>query len=58
METDTPYLTPAPFRGKRNEPARIALVAERAAAELGVGIDEVARRTSANAARLFGLDLS
>ena len=55
LETDSPYLTPAPHRGQRNEPARVRLVCERAAHELGIAVDEVATRTTANARRLFGL---
>jgi TatD DNase family protein len=55
LETDSPYLTPVPHRGQRNEPARVALVAERAAVELKRPAGEVAAATTANAARLFGL---
>ena len=54
VETDAPFLTPAPHRGKPNEPAYVSLVAEAIAAVKGVPADEVARATSANAARLFG----
>ncbi len=56
VETDAPYLTPVPFRGKRNEPARVRLVAEKFAEIWSVSLDEAARITSENAARLFGLD--
>jgi TatD DNase family protein len=55
VETDCPYLTPEPFRGRRNEPAYVAYTA-RAIAELrGTSLDIVAQATSANACRLFGL---
>lgn len=55
VETDCPYLTPAPLRGQRNEPANLALVAERLAALRGLTLAEVAEATTANAIRLFGL---
>ncbi len=55
LETDGPFLAPVPFRGKRNEP-RLLLHTARKVAELkGMDADEVARVTSANAIRLFGL---
>lgn len=54
VETDSPYLAPAPHRGQRNEPALVVHVAERLAAILGLTPDEVARITTANARRLFG----
>jgi TatD DNase family protein len=56
VETDAPYLSPVPFRGKRNEPARVRLVAETVADVWGVDLSEAARVTSDNARRLFGLD--
>jgi TatD DNase family protein len=55
VETDCPYLAPEGFRGKRNEPARVVRVVEELARVRGEGIEEVARETSANAGRLFGL---
>jgi TatD DNase family protein len=55
LETDCPYLSPVPFRGKRNEPARVVHVAETVAEVLGRSIDEVARITTENAVRLFRL---
>lgn len=55
VETDSPYLTPVPFRGKPNEPARVALVGEAVAAARVEEVEAVAERTSANAQRLFGL---
>lgn len=53
LETDAPFLAPAPFRGKRNEPAYVRLVAERLADLKGISVDEVSRITTANALRLF-----
>lgn len=55
VETDSPYLSPHPFRGKPNEPARVSHTAARLAAVLGRTAEEVARATTANASRLFGL---
>ncbi len=55
IETDCPYLTPVPFRGKRNEPARVVETA-RCLAELhGRELEEMGRITSENFARLFGV---
>lgn len=53
LETDCPYLPPAPHRGERNEPAHVRLVAERLADALGVGIEDIERSTLANYRRLF-----
>lgn len=53
IETDSPYLAPAPHRGKTNEPAFVVLVAEEIARILGVAAEEVGRTTSANFMRLF-----
>jgi TatD DNase family protein len=54
VETDAPFLTPVPHRGRPNEPAYVAHVAEAIAAVKDVPVDKVARATSENAARLFG----
>ena len=54
VETDCPYLAPHPHRGKRNEPAYVRFVAERIADLRGMGLDELAEATTANARRLFG----
>lgn len=56
VETDAPYLTPHPFRGKRNEPHYVTLVAEQIAELKNIPYDEVARRTTENALKLFKLD--
>ncbi|MFB4161961.1 TatD family hydrolase [Geomicrobium sp. JSM 1781026] len=55
IETDCPFLAPHPYRGKRNEPAHVALVAEKIAELKGVTVEEIAEITTANAKRLFGL---
>lgn len=55
LETDAPYLAPVPFRGKRNEPAYLKYVAEKLAGIKNVEIDEVAKITTDNAEKLFGL---
>jgi TatD DNase family protein len=55
LETDAPYLAPAPHRGKRNEPAFVEEVAKHVAAVRKVGLEAVARRTVENTATLFRL---
>ncbi|GIO69548.1 TatD family hydrolase [Paenibacillus sp. JTLBN-2024] len=55
IETDSPYLTPHPFRGKRNESANVRLVAEAAAQIKGVEVEEIARITTQNALERFGI---
>ncbi len=57
LETDSPFLAPVPYRGKRNEPAYVRLVAERLAQDRGMTVEEVATMTTANAMRLFGLEM-
>ncbi|MHB1047866.1 MAG: TatD family hydrolase [Thermoanaerobaculia bacterium] len=54
VETDAPYLAPAPFRGKPNEPAYVTRTAARLAEVKGVPLEEVARATTASFRRLFG----
>lgn len=57
LETDSPYMTPVPHRGKRNEPSLIGLVAEKIAGIKQITIDEVVKMTTENAQRLFKLGL-
>jgi TatD DNase family protein len=55
LETDSPYLTPVPFRGKRNESSYLKFVVEKLAEIKNISIEEVAAVTSANAEKIFGL---
>ncbi|MCM2263739.1 MAG: TatD family nuclease-associated radical SAM protein [Desulfuromonadales bacterium] len=55
VETDCPYLSPQPWRGKRCEPAMVRTTAETLATVKGLTLDDVARVTSLNALRLFGI---
>ena len=55
LETDAPYLTPVPFRGRRNESSYIPYVAAKIAELKGVSVEEVAQTTTDNAKTLFGL---
>jgi TatD DNase family protein len=55
VETDSPYLTPHPFRGQTNEPARVALTALKLAEIRGLALAEMARVSTANARTLFRL---
>ncbi len=55
LETDAPYLTPVPHRGKPNEPAYLRHTAEFCATVFGVSDEELAARTTANARRFFAL---
>jgi TatD DNase family protein len=55
VETDAPYLTPEPFRGKPNEPALVTYVGAALAAARGEDVEVVAALTRANAARVFGV---
>ncbi len=55
VETDTPFLTPAPHRGRPNEPVNAAVVGAAVAAAKGLPVEEVARATSSNASVVFDL---
>ncbi|MGG5254527.1 TatD family hydrolase [Neobacillus sp. SM06] len=55
IETDCPYLSPHPYRGKRNEPAYVKFVAEQIAEIKGLSLQEVAEATAANAKKLFAI---
>lgn len=55
LETDGPYLTPIPHRGRRNEPAYLRYVAARVAELRDIAVEEIARATTANACSLFGV---
>lgn len=55
IETDAPYLTPHPFRGKRNETSYVRYVAEAAAELKGVSVDEIVKITTENGCRLFSI---
>lgn len=55
IETDAPYLTPHPFRGKRNEPAHVKLVAEKIAELRGMSYEELAGATTENAKKLYNI---
>ena len=55
IETDSPYLTPVPHRGKRNYPGYVRLVAEKIAEIKGISFEEVAQKTMENGKRLFGI---
>lgn len=57
IETDCPFLAPAPFRGKRNEPAYVVEVARCLAGLHGVSVEEIGRITSENFERLFKLQI-
>lgn len=53
LETDSPYLAPAPYRGKRNEPAYIPIIAEKIADLTGESVSKIASTTTKNAEALF-----
>lgn len=58
VETDAPYLSPEPFRGKRNEPWHVRYVAQKIADLKGISVEEVERITSRNAEALFNITIS
>ena len=55
VETDSPFLSPVPFRGKTNEPGRTRYVVEKLAEIFDSDIDQIASITTANAKNLFNL---
>ena len=55
LETDSPCLSPTPYRGTRNENSRIPIIAAKVAAQKEVSIEEVASVTTASARRIFGI---
>lgn len=55
IETDSPYLTPPPYRGRRNDPSRVYYVAEELARLHEVPVDDVIRITNANAKAVYGI---
>ena len=55
FETDAPFLTPAPYRGKVNEPAFIRVIAEFHALRRGISLEEISHITTQNARALFSL---
>jgi TatD DNase family protein len=55
IETDSPYLTPEPYRGMRNESANVKLVAEKVAKIKGRSLEYISETTTSNAKRLFGI---
>lgn len=55
LETDAPYLTPVPFRGKRNDSSYLHIIAEKIAELKDISLQEVAETTTANACRLFNI---
>ena len=57
VETDCPYLSPVPYRGKRNEPAFVQHIVEAIAEARGIPEEQVAETTTRNALRLFGINV-
>ncbi len=55
IETDSPYMTPVPLRGRRNDPTNVKLVASFLAQRRGMAVEELARITARNGMRLFGI---
>ncbi|HEY5170785.1 MAG TPA: TatD family hydrolase, partial [Acidimicrobiia bacterium] len=56
VETDSPFLTPEPFRGKENEPALVVVVGAALARARGVEAEEIAETTRRNAGLAFGVE--
>ena len=57
VETDSPYLAPVPYRGKKNEPAYVLETARKVAELKGLPLERVAEETSLNAARVYRFQL-
>ena len=55
IETDSPYLSPEPYRGKPNEPARVVYVAKKLSEIYDIDYEEIAKQTSNNASEIFRL---
>ncbi len=55
LETDSPFMTPVPYRGKRNEPSNVKLIAEMIARIHDLSVEDIARFTSYNVFRMFGI---
>ena len=55
VETDAPYLSPEPYRGKRNEPWHVRFIAQKVAEIKGISEEDVVKITTKNAKRLFGI---
>ena len=55
LETDCPYLSPVPYRGRRNESSYIPVIASKVQSIKGCSIEEVAEITTENARKLFGI---
>jgi TatD DNase family protein len=53
LETDAPYLSPVPFRGKRNESSYLVYIAQKIADLKGLSVEEVVETTTANAKKIF-----
>ncbi|NOX25533.1 MAG: TatD family hydrolase, partial [Deltaproteobacteria bacterium] len=56
IETDGPFLTPVPYRGRRNEPAYVLYTAQKVAELKGLSLGETIRQTSRNTRKLFGME--
>ena len=55
IETDSPYLSPEPFRGRKNEPKMVQYVIEKIASEIGISSDELRKITTDNAKKFYNL---
>ena len=53
LETDSPYLSPTPFRGKRNESSHLTLIQEKVSDCFNISVEEIARITTKNAMEVF-----